>query len=134
MTKRQLRRLAFRVPRDESLRPILHDALLEVYPDAYEQKIAFAEAGAGAVPRIAHGVVFNPLAMAGNVPMRAGGRLHEYISLFAVYRMPERPSVFEETLRRASPLLRHSVLVYLAPPGGSQRPRSSATRKGSRSS
>ena len=84
VTKRQLRRLAYRVPRDPSLRPILHDALLEVYPENYERKIAFAEriAVEDRRPRV---IVFDVRAMSRNRRHPSGGWLYAYYTLFAVY-------------------------------------------------
>ena len=43
MTKRQLRRLALQTSRYPSWRPVLQDALLEMYPEEFERKIEAAE-------------------------------------------------------------------------------------------
>ena len=67
MTKRQLRRLAYRVPRDPSLHPILHDALLEVYPEHYGEMIDLAEAVARH-DRRPRAIVFDVRAMGRSVP------------------------------------------------------------------
>ena len=103
MTKRQLRRLAYRVPRDPSLRPILHDALLEVYPEQYGRKIEFAERIADQNRR-QQVIVFDVRAMSRDRPHPSGGRLYEYITLFAVY---------ETRILRTDQLVPAQVPVYL---------------------
>lgn len=117
MTKLQLRRLAHATTRDRSMTPVLHDALLEMYPKRYQDTIDLAEREARK-----HGesyiVFFNPRAMV-NPPMRAGGRLHDYIGLFSIHggafsRYPNAPwHAIPEIISR-TPLRKGSVLVYIA--------------------
>ena len=89
MNRRALRRLALQASRDASLRPVLHDALLETYPQ-YEEQIAWAYqlACEDRRPRI---IVFNPRAMGRlDVPIEIGisrGRLGEFVTLFGVYEL-----------------------------------------------
>lgn len=120
ITKRQLRRLAYRVPRDPSLRPILHDSLLEVYPVEYERAIANAERWTRE-DRRSRVIMFNPRAMvSGNIPVArfgtpsiGGGNLSDYVSLFAIYEGPSRRL---ETELRWNPFTVASVIVYVADP------------------
>lgn len=43
MTKRQLRRLALQTSRYPSWRPVLQDALLEMYPNEFEDAISWTK-------------------------------------------------------------------------------------------
>ena len=68
MTKRQLRRLALQTSRYPSWRPVLQDALLEMYPSQFEHAIRWTEemskSDAEAGYYNPYAVVFRPGAMA----------------------------------------------------------------------
>ena len=67
MTKRQLRRLALQTSRNPSWRPVLQDALLEMYPDQFEHAIRWTEemskSDAEAGYFNPYAIVFRPAAM-----------------------------------------------------------------------
>lgn len=116
MNRRELRRLALRASRDASLRPVLHDALLETYPLDYEKTIAVAH-GAAKEHRRAMVVVFNPLAMGRDRPVRPEFRLSEYVRLFSVYDAQHFEVDHHAALWwRHNEFRRGEVVVYLAEP------------------
>ena len=119
MNRRALRRLALQAS-DASLRPVLHDALLETYPREYEKSIDVAH-GASKEHGRAMVVVFNPLAMGRDRPVNSLFLLSEYVSLFAVYDARH----YEGARYRVSESWRRGeVPVYLAEPPPRPRLRS----------
>ena len=85
MDKLALRRLALRARRDPSLLPVLHDALLEAFPEEYRAKIDFAERSAVSERRF-YLIVFNPEMLVAKSPR--GRRLHSWGNRrFAVFEL-----------------------------------------------
>lgn len=87
ITKRQLRRLALRTSRYPSWRPVLHDALLEMYPEEFGRVIEAAEEasrrGASDGYRDTYIIVFRPGAMS------ARKNKPSWLGLFTTYAVPK---------------------------------------------
>ena len=126
VTKRQLRRLALQTSRYPSWRPVLQDALLEMYPEEFGRAIDEAERWAFD-DRVPYVVFFRPEQMTRGTLRYERFRLRRYRSraarttLFAVVRPQpdddERILTDRELVYRPYPLPREElVLVYVADP------------------
>lgn len=119
MTKRELRRFAYRASRDRSLIPVLRDALLE-HPEVgplLEQRIEWAEMftkdGLNRGRHEAYLIVMNPNFLSNAVAQRR----RDYGSLFSIYGKPSYDS-FASLLERLQMQSRPEqiVPVYVTDP------------------
>ena len=111
MTKRQLRRLALQTSRYPSWRPVLQDALLEMYPEEFGRAIGLAESSTARATRRGYepfAVFFIPKWMA------TGHR-----SPFMVLNYPDNEALQDLASRMAAYMRLHNaeiVTAYIADP------------------
>ena len=102
MTKRQLRRLALQTSRYPSWRPVLQDALLEMYPSQFEHAIRWTEemskSDAESGYYNPYAIVFRPAAM---VPRPFGLRMFG-LRMFTTFEIPADRRSTRSRYREAS--------------------------------